>query len=174
MSADWVDHRDVAAYALGLLGPRATADFEAHLSGCELCVAELAEFSRLAAVLPDVDVEALRTDAAGPDSRQLDRLLTRVAYTRRRAASVRLYAAAAAIVLFAGGLAGGLVIGSGHGSGSGTAVPREGYGTGAHPQPLTLQGSTAVQRTDIDHFEVRTVDAAIPSGGTTLVVLPMA
>jgi len=124
VSADWVDHRDVAAYALGLLGPRATADFEAHLSGCELCVAELAEFSRLAAVLPDVDVEALRTDAAGPDSRQLDRLLTRVAYTRRRAASVRLYAAAAAIVLFAGGLAGGLVIGSGHGSGSGTAPPR--------------------------------------------------
>src|SRR5262249_26863920 len=107
-----VDHRDVAAYALGLLSPRDEAEFETHLAGCELCAMELAEFTRVAAVLPDVDVDSL-ADAEGydPDGRQLDRLLNRVGYQRRRSQRHGMSAAAAAVRLAAGGLAAGGVIG---------------------------------------------------------------
>ena len=243
-----VDHRDVAAYALGLLNPRDEAEFETHLAGCELGTMELAEFTRVAAVLPDVDVESLAAaEGYDQDGRQLDRLLGRVAYQRRRGQSHRMFAAAAAVLLVAGGIAAGGVIGGlaaggrDHGTGKSGAlptatapvlvgdefratdpvsrvdaklwldskkwgtqvtltignvkgplecrlvvvsrsgqrdvamswtVPPEGYGTTAQPVLLTMQGATAVRRSDIDHVEVRTVDLTTPTGGATLVSIP--
>jgi hypothetical protein len=246
-----VDHRDVGAYALGLLNPRDETEFETHLAGCELCAMELAEFTRVAAVLPDVDVESLAAaEGYDPDGRQLDRLLGRVAFQRRRGQSHRMFAAAAAVLLVAGGIAaggviGGLAAGRDHGTGNPGAlatptvttapalagdefratdpvsrvdakvwleskkwgtqvtlsvgnvrgplecrlvavsrsgqrdvamawtVPPEGYGTAAQPVLLTLHGATALQRSDIDHVEVRTVDPAAPTGGATLVSIPI-
>ncbi len=38
---------DVAAYALGALGPAESAAFEAHLAGCAICGAELASFQHV-------------------------------------------------------------------------------------------------------------------------------
>ncbi|WP_051950632.1 anti-sigma factor family protein [Actinacidiphila yeochonensis] len=45
-------------------------------------------------------------------------------------------------------------------------VPEEGYGTGAHPEPLTVSGTTGLHKDAIKRFEVRT------SGGTLLVTVP--
>ena len=243
-----VDHRDVGAYALGLLNPRDAAEFENHLAGCELCAMELAEFSRVAAVLPDIDVDSLAAaDGYDQDGRQLDRLLNRVSYQRRRTQSRRMFTAAAAVLLVAGGIAAGGVIGGfaagGRNGGTGKpgalptvsapaltgdefratdpvsridakvwldskkwgtevtlsignvrgplecrlvavsrsgqrdvamswTVPPEGYGTAAQPMLLTMHGGTALQRSDIDHVEVRTVEPTTPTGGATLVSIP--
>jgi anti-sigma factor RsiW len=48
-------HRDVGAYALGVLDPRDTARFERHLMACRSCPHELAELSPVAALLSQVD-----------------------------------------------------------------------------------------------------------------------
>lgn len=46
-------------------------------------------------------------------------------------------------------------------------VPPDGYGTPKHPDPLFLQGATAMARQDIDKFEVQAVAA---TGETTVLV----
>jgi hypothetical protein len=43
-------------------------------------------------------------------------------------------------------------------------VPPDGYGTRAHPQPLLIQAATALSRTDVDRFEIRSID---PNGAVT-------
>ncbi|WP_435133051.1 anti-sigma factor family protein [Actinacidiphila sp. bgisy144] len=50
------------------------------------------------------------------------------------------------------------------------SVPQAGYGTGAHPQALTVSGATGMHPTAINRFEVRTADGTllltIPQSGT--------
>jgi hypothetical protein len=83
-------HRDVGAYALGVLDSRDCARFEKHLMVCRSCPRELEELSSVAAILSRVDgeslafaehstrepgkaealVSAVRTDRRRPRSRQ--------------------------------------------------------------------------------------------------------
>jgi anti-sigma factor RsiW len=46
-----VDHRDVGAYALGLLERREAELAESHLTNCEQCARELVEFRAIAELL---------------------------------------------------------------------------------------------------------------------------
>ncbi|ANW17057.1 zf-HC2 domain-containing protein [Streptomyces clavuligerus] len=86
-------HRDVAAYALGLLEPAEARLFERHLAGCVLCAVQLIDFGGAARALselaaphprPRAGAGAGADTAAGPPAALLDRLVGEVALTRRR------------------------------------------------------------------------------------------
>jgi hypothetical protein len=107
-------HRDVGAYALGILTPRDGARFEDHLMVCRSCPRELEEFSSVAALLSQVDAESLAF--AGYSARDPDRseALVSAVRTDRRRARVRraLTLAACLALLFVGAIAtGGLDLG---------------------------------------------------------------
>jgi hypothetical protein len=102
-----IKHIDVAAYSLGLLDRRDREDFEAHLAGCESCQAELGEFSAMADLFAGLSPVAV--EAEEPDQSAVADLVARRAVTQRRQSRHRTwFAAAASIVLLAGGLAAGL------------------------------------------------------------------
>ncbi|MER6997899.1 zf-HC2 domain-containing protein [Streptomyces sp. NPDC000410] len=92
-------HRDVAAYALGVLTPADAFRFEEHLSECVLCAVRLAEFTPVASALSSFAGPG--RPEARPSPRLLDRLLEGVAVRRRRGARrrLRLVAAAAALIV---------------------------------------------------------------------------
>jgi hypothetical protein len=105
VSATGVDHRDVAAFALGILDDPDAAAFEAHLSDCARCAAELETFLDLSTALADADLDAdtvVTTMEATEDGRLLQRLLNSVAYQRTKVRTMRILTAAAAFVLIAG------------------------------------------------------------------------
>lgn len=97
-------HRDVGAYALGVLGAADAFRFEEHLDGCPGCRARAAEFGGVMAVLgryarltpPGVDPVV----RAGPGL--VRRAAEAVAAGRRRTRRRRLALVAAAVVLAAG------------------------------------------------------------------------
>ncbi len=251
-----VDHRDVAAYALGVLGDRESEMFEMHLAECDQCAIELEQLTMVSTLLSHVDADSLvAAEQSTQDGQALDRMLNVVSFERRKARTRRIFAAAAGIVVLAGGIAGGIAGGQQLGGNQdqapsiargttppatssptpdtggdksvgisgeqfqstnstsgvkaklglqpklwGTQVAMElsgvrgplkcqlvavsrdgqndtaatwtvspqGYGTPEQPDPLTLEGGTGVQRTDISYFEVRTTD------GATLVRVPVA
>lgn len=102
-----IEHIDVAAYSLGLLDQKDREDFEAHLAGCQSCMAELGEFSAMADLFADLG--PVTVEAEEPDESSLAHLGARSAAARRRQARQRAWlAAAAGIVLLAGGVAVGL------------------------------------------------------------------
>lgn len=262
MTASNIDHKDVAAYALGVLNDRESEQFEAHLAGCAACADELEQLTMVSALLSHVDADSLAmAEQSAQDGQVLDRMLNVVSFQRRRAKARRLFAVAAAVVFVFVGVAAG-AIGSGllgdestntppvarssgptatsgptsgptaqatpsesdrpigtageefEGSNATTGVnaklsleqkawgtqvalqlsnikgplkcqlvavskngqndtamtwtvPDTGYGTVEQPDPLTLEGGTALPRDEIDHFEVRTFD------GSTLVDIPV-
>jgi hypothetical protein len=247
MTGSNVDHKDVGAYALGVLSPWEAEQFEIHLAGCSACAAELEELTLVSTLLSHVDADDLATvEEFGREGRTLDRMLNVVSFERRRARTRRVLAAAAAVVVIVAGVAFGLtglrspetskapvakptqssggvgifgqpggeklngtnpttgttatmkLISKGWGTEVGLeltkvdgpltcrlvaisksgqsdvamtwSVPRDGYGTAAQPNPLTLQGGTALKREDIERFEVRTTDGSLD--GTTLVSIP--
>ncbi|MDI9883382.1 zf-HC2 domain-containing protein [Streptomyces sp. HNM0645] len=92
-------HRDVAAYALGVLDPADAFRFEEHLADCGLCALWLSDFAPVASALGDLAGPG-RADEP-PAQRLLERLLHEVAVRRRRASRrrLRLVAAAAALVV---------------------------------------------------------------------------
>lgn len=98
-------HTDVAAYSLGLLEQQDRLDFEAHLTQCESCPAELAELAAMADLFVGVDpVQAGHEEPAG--AAELGDLVRRRADARRRRARLQVVlAAAACLVLLAGGVA---------------------------------------------------------------------
>lgn len=105
MSATGVDHRDVAAFALGILDDPDAAAFEAHLSDCARCAAELETFLDLSTALADADLDAdsvVTTMEATEDGQLLQRLMNSVAYQRTKVRTMRVLAAAAAFVLVVG------------------------------------------------------------------------
>ncbi|MFF2850949.1 anti-sigma factor family protein [Streptomyces sp. NPDC058001] len=98
-------HRDVAAYALGVLEPADTFRFEEHLADCVLCAVRLTDFARVASVLsPYAGPRATEPLPLGhPSADLLDRLLDEVAALRARLRGkrLRLIAVAAALIIAA-------------------------------------------------------------------------
>jgi hypothetical protein len=102
-----VEHTDVGAYALGLLEERDRRAFEAHLSRCRSCAAELAELAGLhgllAGVEPGIDEHNVPDDLVG--------LLRRRKVADRHGRHIRLVlGAAAAVTLLAGGVTAGIAV----------------------------------------------------------------
>ncbi|GAA1502196.1 anti-sigma U factor RsuA [Streptomyces albidochromogenes] len=97
-------HRDVGAYALGVLDPADAFRFEEHLADCATCAVRLSEFAGLESTLA-----AYAHSGAGatvppverPTEGLLDRLLDTVeaGHRRRGRRRLRLVAAAAALII---------------------------------------------------------------------------
>ncbi|MCZ7456677.1 zf-HC2 domain-containing protein [Streptomyces sp. WMMC940] len=92
-------HRDVAAYALGVLDPVDAFRFEEHLADCGLCALRLSDFAPVASALSDLAGPGRADEPPAP--RLLERLLHEVAVRRRRGSRrrLRLVAAAAALIV---------------------------------------------------------------------------
>ncbi|MER5380821.1 zf-HC2 domain-containing protein [Streptomyces sp. NBC_00647] len=98
-------HRDVGAYALGVLGEAEAFRFEDHLAECPRCTKYVSEFRPAARQLMLYRRSTPRTvhPFAAPGPRLLDRLLGEVASRNRAGRRRFLYAVAASVVLAAGG-----------------------------------------------------------------------
>ncbi|GAA1809292.1 zf-HC2 domain-containing protein [Planosporangium flavigriseum] len=97
-------HRDVGAYALGILNPRDSARFEDHLMVCRSCPRELAELSSVAALLSQVDAESLVfAEYSGRDPGRAEALVSAVRTDRRRARSRRALTLAACLAFLIAG-----------------------------------------------------------------------
>ncbi|MGW7055685.1 anti-sigma factor family protein [Streptomyces sp. NPDC054887] len=115
-------HRDVGAYALGVLDPADSFRFEEHLADCATCAVRLGEFAGLESTL------AAYAHAGGgapaplpepPTAGLLDRLLATVEAGRRQRSRRRLRLVAAAAVLIIGGPVAALGLRPGGGDGGG-------------------------------------------------------
>uniref|UniRef100_A0AAU3I5K2 Zf-HC2 domain-containing protein n=1 Tax=Streptomyces sp. NBC_01393 TaxID=2903851 RepID=A0AAU3I5K2_9ACTN len=117
-------HRDVGAYALGVLGEAEAFRFEDHLVECAQCTAFVSEYRPATRQLMLYRRSTPRSvhPFAAPGPRLLDRLLGEVA-TRNRARRRRLlFALAASVVLATGGPALALVVGQDSPSGGAVAA----------------------------------------------------
>jgi hypothetical protein len=248
MNAPDAIHKDVAAYALGILDEEGTAEFEFHLAGCPTCAMELESLLPVTALLSQVDGDSVvGAEEMVREGRMLDEMVNAVAYDRSQVRARRFLALAAGVVAIV--LVGALSVlagtsvgrneappaaagttsakarttgGTGPGIGGpfsdlpgekfqatdadtkvsanvalqgtewGTqvsllvssikgpltcqlvavgedgvgeivytwSVPAKGYGTDLNPQPLLLQGATAVPRADMVRMEIQSVDEA--------------
>jgi anti-sigma factor RsiW len=78
-------HRDVGAYALGVLDPRDSARFEEHLTLCRSCPRELEQLSSVAVLLSHVSADSLVfAERSTRDSRRVEALVGTVRKERRR------------------------------------------------------------------------------------------
>ncbi|WP_320773010.1 zf-HC2 domain-containing protein [Streptomyces sp. CRN 30] len=98
-------HRDVGAYALGVLDEVDAFRFEDHLGTCPRCAVQVAEFGAAARQLMLYRRATPRAvhPFAGPGPRLLDRLLDEVAVRRRTVRRRSLFAVAAVAVFAVGG-----------------------------------------------------------------------
>jgi hypothetical protein len=107
------EHLAVGAYALALLENEDSANFEAHLAGCPLCDAELAEFWPMKALLTGLGpVESL--DDASSEQSLVNLLSRRAAASRRRVRWTVAVGAAACVAAVGGGLAAGVAVAPPH------------------------------------------------------------
>ncbi|WP_219470036.1 anti-sigma factor family protein [Nonomuraea rhizosphaerae] len=144
-----VEHTDVGAYALGLLDHDDKIAFEAHLSLCPSCTAELSELSGVASVLTGIG--PVRDDPPPRDGQAevIDLLRRKKAEDRRSRRGTFVIGLAASVTLVAGGLAVGTQLGgndsapsvaaSGHNSHLGPAEQFYADGT-----PIPGQGAAGV------------------------------
>ena len=97
-------HRDVGAYALGVLEPRDSARFEEHLTACRRCPHELEELSSVAALLSHVSPDSLVfTERPAREPRRPEQPAGPVRQERRRGRTRRTLTLAACLaLLFAG------------------------------------------------------------------------
>ncbi|WBQ07659.1 anti-sigma factor family protein [Kribbella sp. CA-293567] len=113
------DHSRLGAYALGALAPDELREVDQHLSGCAAARDELAEFEELKELLGEVPPEAFLDGAPDDGDLLLQRTLREVrsvaapataqpGSSRKRSPWLL---AAAAVVLVAGALGGGVLIG---------------------------------------------------------------
>ncbi|MGW2936307.1 zf-HC2 domain-containing protein [Streptomyces sp. NPDC055722] len=109
-------HRDVGAYALGVLDEAEAFRFEDHLMECPSCTAHVSEFRPAARQLMLYRQATPRSvhPFAAPGPRLLERLLEEVTAKHRNERRRRLYAVAAAAVFAVGAPAAALA--TGHGS----------------------------------------------------------
>jgi len=114
-----IEHTDVAAYALGVLGEQDRRAFEAHLSGCRFCTSELADLSGMRALLTSVEPPArARTNhASQPKGANVVQMPTR-RKAKTRNVNRWLVSAAAGLVLVLGGATAGATLSGGGGPGS--------------------------------------------------------
>ncbi|WP_432169232.1 zf-HC2 domain-containing protein [Streptomyces sp. 1222.5] len=107
-------HRDVGAYALGVLDEAEAFRFEDHLMECPRCAAEVTEFGPTARQLLLYRRATPRFvhPMAQPGPRLLDRLLGDISLRRRSRRRRALYGLAASVVLAVAGS--GIVAFSGH------------------------------------------------------------
>ncbi|MFE9768747.1 anti-sigma factor family protein [Streptomyces sp. NPDC005808] len=98
-------HRDVGAYALGVLNEADAFRFEDHLMECPQCAAHVSEFRPAARQLMLYRRATPRSvhPFAAPGPRLLDRLLGEVANRHKAGRRRWLYAVAASVVFAAGG-----------------------------------------------------------------------
>ncbi|MFJ3824225.1 zf-HC2 domain-containing protein [Streptomyces nodosus] len=115
-------HRDVGAYALGVLDEAEAFRFEDHLMECPRCTAQVSEFRPAARELMLYRGATPRSvhPFAAPGPRLLERLLDEVAVRRRGRSRRLLYAVAASVVLAIGGPTVAVV--SAHGSAPATTT----------------------------------------------------
>ncbi|GHF41872.1 zf-HC2 domain-containing protein [Streptomyces griseosporeus] len=108
-------HRDVAAYALGVLDEADAFRFEDHLMECVDCSARVTEFGPVTRQLMLYRRATPRTvhPAARPGPRLLDRLLAEITARHRRARRRLLYAVAASVVFAVAGPATALLASGG-------------------------------------------------------------
>ncbi|WP_309094323.1 zf-HC2 domain-containing protein [Streptomyces sp.] len=94
-------HRDVGAYALGVLDEAEAFRFEDHLMECPQCAAEVTEFGPTTRqlMLYRRATPRLVNPVAQPGPRMLDRLLAEVAARRRAGRRRMVFALAASVVL---------------------------------------------------------------------------
>ncbi|MER5428352.1 zf-HC2 domain-containing protein [Streptomyces sp. NPDC002588] len=94
-------HRDVAAYALGVLDEAEAFRFEDHLMECPQCAAQVTEFGPTARQMMLYRRATPRTvhPFAGPGPRLLDKLLAEVAVRHRAARRRVMFALAASVVV---------------------------------------------------------------------------
>jgi hypothetical protein len=119
MGQSGADHRDVAAYALGVLDATDAARFEDHLALCDACAVELESFLPVTGLLSHVDGESfVQAEESVRDGRMLDEMVNAVAYERSRARARRMFALAAGVVallLFSGiSIVAGMAAGGGN------------------------------------------------------------
>ncbi|MFD0318688.1 zf-HC2 domain-containing protein [Streptomyces flavalbus] len=117
-------HRDVGAYALGVLDEAESFRFEDHLMDCASCTAHVTEFGPATRQLMLYRRATPRSvhPMAGPGPRLLERLLGEVAARHRARRRLRRYAVAAAVALAVAGP--GAVLLTGGGDGGGEAAVR--------------------------------------------------
>ncbi|WP_406723936.1 zf-HC2 domain-containing protein [Streptomyces sp. GD-15H] len=94
-------HRDVGAYALGVLDEAEAFRFEDHLMECPNCAAQVTEFGATTRqlMLYRRSTPPLAHPVAKPGPRMLDRLLSQVAARQRAGRRRLLFALAASVVL---------------------------------------------------------------------------
>lgn len=133
MTNDETVHRDVAAYALGVLDLRETVAFEEHLAGCARCAGELEALLPVVAALSEVDIELLE---AAERARLEDGLWRRVAAERARVSRRRALTLAASVMVGAV-VAGGatLAVADGDGRSAPVAGPRPSSVASTSPSP---------------------------------------
>jgi Putative zinc-finger len=113
------EHIAVGAFALGLLEAEDTAAFEAHLTWCPACNAELAELSPLKALL--TGLAAASSGAGVPEIPAAPDLRRRRAASPRRIRPMMAVGAAACLAALGGGFAAGFAVAP-QASAPGTAV----------------------------------------------------
>jgi len=119
------EHTDIGAYSLGLLEQQDRQAFEAHLAECPSCKAELAELSGMSELLSGVGPVEVADEQ--PDEAAVVDLVHRRATTQRRRARWRTaLAAAAGIVLLAGGVAVGIAASSHKSTPAATGIALQG------------------------------------------------
>jgi len=104
-----IQHTDVGAYALGLLEQEDRQAFEAHLADCESCAAEVAEFSPMAGLLSGIEPVEVGQDVLD-ETVVVDLFRQRAGARRHRFRLQAALAAAAAVVLLAGGTIAGIAV----------------------------------------------------------------
>ncbi|WP_340374397.1 zf-HC2 domain-containing protein [Streptomyces sp. SS7] len=94
-------HRDVGAYALGVLDEAEAFRFEDHLMECPQCAAQVTEFGPTARQMMLYRRATPRSvhPFAGPGPRMLDKLLAEVAVRHRAARRRMMFALAASVVI---------------------------------------------------------------------------
>ncbi|GGW97717.1 zf-HC2 domain-containing protein [Streptomyces lomondensis] len=149
-------HRDVGAYALGVLDEAEAFRFEDHLMECPRCAAEVTEFGPTTRqlMLYRRATPRLVHPMAQPGPRMLDRLLAEVA-TRRRAGRRRTLFALAASVVFAVSVPGIAMMAEGSGEGPLTVAATDAT-TGVWAQVTTEDEASGSQ------VELKVKDAAGP------------